>query len=419
MKRIIILGLFLLILGCEKDESFINDGTVIWRPNPVALIGDHQIQLNWFNLTILNKILLPYTYVEPDHFEMYISTKTADHFTKLVELKNDGNYSYRIENLANDQSYYFYVVSKKKRYIPLISDTIMAIPNPKPDTKNLFTSSNLHSVTSVALASKINKIASVDKFYAWNGGSNCCMAVSILISNLDGSDSNLLDINCSEPCWSPTNDQLVFRSEKGEVNGKNGMPSQIAVFDYETKAIKKLTDGEAFNSAPVFSKNGELILYQSSKNVPNDNLTTIWMINLKTEEISQITDIVHLNLIGAGRPDWIDNEKFLFHAIGGDYKYQIYESSVNDKQVSPVFTSNWNDYTPSTSPDNKRIAFVSDRTGSNQIWLYSRENKSFRQLTGFSDDEYIDHSWNRISWIDNQTILFTFNDNQLMRLKTE
>lgn len=419
MRRIIILSLFLLILGCEKDESFINDGTVIWRPNPVALIGDHQIQLNWFNSSILNKIIRPYTYVEPDHFEIYISTERADHFTPLVELTNDGNYSYKIEKLANDQSYYFYVVSKKKRYISLISDTIMAIPNQKTDTKNLITSGNSHSVTSVALASKINKIASVDKFYAWNGGSNCCMAVSILISNLDGSDANLLDIHCSEPCWSPNNDQLVFRSEKGETNRNYGMPSQIAVFDYQTKALKKLTSGEAFNSAPVFSKNGELILYQSSKNVPNDNLTNIWMINLKTEGISQITDMASLNLIGAGRPDWIDNEKFLFHAIGRDNKYQIYESSVTARQVSPVFTSHWNDYTPSTSPDNKRIAFVSDRSGSNQIWLYSRENKSLRQLTGFSKDEYIDHSWNRISWIDNQTILFTFNDNRLMRLKSE
>lgn len=419
MKKIIIFSLFLLILGCEKDDSLIDDGTVIWRPNPVALIGDNQIQLNWFNSSIFNMVLLPYTYVEPDHFEIYISTETADNFTQLVELKNDGNYSYKIENLANDQSYFFYVVSKKKRYNSLISDTIMAIPNQKPETKNLITSGNSHSVTSVAWASKVNKIASVDKFYAWNGGSNCCIAVSILISNLDGSDSKLLDINCSDPCWSPNNDQLVFQSEKGETNGKNGMPSQIVLFDSETSAFKKLTSGEASNSAPVFSRNGELILYQSSKNVSNANLTSIWMINLKTEEASQITDVASLNLMGAERPNWIDNEKFLFHAIGRDNKYQIYESSVNDKQVNPLFTSDWNDYTPTTSPDNNKIAFVSDRSGSNQIWLYSRENKSLRQLTGFSNDEYIDHSWNRISWINNQTILFTFNDNQLMRLKTE
>jgi Tol biopolymer transport system component len=324
-----------------------------------------------------------------------------------------------IENLANDQYYYFYVVSKKERYVSIISDTIMAIPNQKTHTENLITCSNSHSVTSVSLASKIDKIAYVDKFYAWNGGSNCCMAVSILISNLDGSDPKLLDINCFEPGWSPNNDKIVFRSENGETNSKNGMPSQIALFDYETNAIKKLTSGDAFNYAPVFSKNGELILYQSSNNFPNDNLTNIWMINLKTSETIQITDIAKINLIGAGHPNWIDNEKFLFHAIGGDYKYQIYESSVNDKQISQLFVSDWNDYSPSISPDNKKIAFISDRSGSNQIWLYSLENNSLKQLTGFSEDENVDYSWNRIEWIDNLYILFTFNDNKLMKLKTE
>lgn len=419
MKNIIIISLFLLILGCRKDETLLNDDTVIWRPNPVALIGNNQVQLNWLNYSIFNLILLPYTYVDPDIFEIYFSTGTTANFTKLIEFRNDGNYSYKIENLVNGQSYYFYVVSKKKRYTSLISDTIMAIPNQKTDTENLITLGNLHSVTSVTLASKINKIAYVDKFYAWNGGSNCCMAVSILISNLDGIDSKLLDINCSEPCWSPNNDKIVFRSENGEINGENGMPSQIAIFDYETKAITKLTSGVAFNYAPVFSKNGDLVLYQSSKNIPNDNLTNIWMINLKTSETIQITDIAKINLIGAGRPNWIDNEKFLFHAIGRDYKYQIYESSVNNKQVSQLFVSDWNDYSPSISPDNKKVAFFSDRSGSNQIWLYSLENKSLRQLTGFSNDEYVDNSWNRIVWKDNLNILFTFNDNKLVKLKIE
>ena len=96
MKKIIIIGLFLLILGCKKDETLINDGTVIWRPDPVALIGNDQIQLNWLNYSIFNMILLPYTYVDPDNFEIYVSTGTTDNFTKLIELKNDGKYSYKI-----------------------------------------------------------------------------------------------------------------------------------------------------------------------------------------------------------------------------------------------------------------------------------------------------------------------------------
>ncbi len=418
MKKFIILSLILLILGCKKDEILI-DGTVIWRPKPVAIIDNNQVQLNWLNYSIFNLVLLPYTFVDPDNFEIYISKGAPDNFTKLIEFKNDGDYSYQIENLTNGQSYYFYIVSKKKRYTLLLSDTIMAIPNQKTDTENPITLDGLHSITSVALAPQKNKIAYVDKFYSWDGGENCCMAVAILISNLDGSETELLEINASEPYWSPNNDKIVYRTENGEINTGNGMPSQIALFDYETKVITKLTNDTIYNYAPVFSDNGDLILYQSSKNSPGIYSTNIWMMNLKTSESTQITDIANLNLRDAGRPIWIDNEKFLFHGIGQNYKSQIYESSVIAKQVVRKIVSNWNDYCPSISPDNKNIAFISDRSGSNQIWLYSMETNSLRQLTGFPSLGGVDRWWNRIEWTNNTNILFTLSETKLIKLKIE
>jgi len=37
---------------------------------------------------------------------------------------------------------------------------------------------------------------------------------------------------------------------------------------------------------------------------------------------------------------------------------------------------------PSASPDNNSIAFVSNRSGNNQIWVYNLSTKLFRQITG-------------------------------------
>ena len=161
MKKIIIISLIFFVLSCEKDNSLIDDGTVIWKPNPVATITDSQIQLNWLNYSIYNMVLLPYTYVNPDNFEIYISEGTPNNFTKLIEVENDESYSYQVANLENSQSYYFYVVSKKRRYSSLVSDTIMAIPNPQPQTENLIKVDNSHTITSVSLAPGKNKIAYV------------------------------------------------------------------------------------------------------------------------------------------------------------------------------------------------------------------------------------------------------------------
>jgi len=415
MKKFIIISLILLVLGCQKEETLIDDGTVIWKPVPVATIDKNQIQLNWLNYSIFNAILLPYTFVNPDNFEIYISKGTPDDFTKLIEVNNDESYSYQIANLENGQSYYFYVISKKKRYSSLVSDTIMAIPNPQPQTENLITTDNSHTITSVSLSPQKDKVAYVDKFYSWDGGENCCMAVAILTSNLDGSGTELIEINAHEPYWSPNDDKIVFRSESNDI--------QIALYDFETKSITELTDGNGVKYAPVFSKNGEFILFESPRNsnvdYPGYIPSNIWMLNTNTSETSQITDISSLNLKKAGRPNWIDNDRFLFNGTGVDYKSQIYESSITTKQVTQKIVSDWNDYCPSISPDNKNIAFISDRSGSNQIWLYSVETDSLKQLTGFASLDDVDRWWNRIEWMDNSNILFTLNDNQLIKLKID
>ena len=415
MKKFIIISLILLVLGCQKEETLIDDGTVIWKPVPVATIDKNQIQLNWLNYSIFNAILLPYTFVNPDNFEIYISKGTPDDFTKLIEVNNDESYSYQIANLENGQSYYFYVISKKKRYSSLVSDTIMAIPNPQPQTENLITTDNSHTITSVSLSPQKDKVAYVDKFYSWDGGENCCMAVAILTTNLDGSGTELIEINAHEPYWSPNDDKIVFRSESNDI--------QIALYDFETKSITELTDGNGVKYAPVFSKNGEFILFESPRNsnvdYPGYIPSNIWMLNTNTSETSQITDISSLNLKKAGRPNWIDNDRFLFNGTGVDYKSQIYESSITTKQVTQKIVSDWNDYCPSISPDNKNIAFISDRSGSNQIWLYSVETDSLKQLTGFASLDDVDRWWNRIEWMDNSNILFTLNDNQLIKLKID
>lgn len=413
MKKFIIIVLILLFLGCEKEETFIDNSTVIWRPVPVAMIENSQIRLNWLNYSIFNDILLPYTFVNPDNFGIFISKGTPDNFTKLIDLENDESYSYPIENLEDGQSYYLFVVSKKRGYSSLISDTIMAIPNPQPQTESLITTDDSHTITSVSLSPQKNKIAYVDKFYTWDGGENCCMAVAILFSNLDGTETKLVEINAYEPNWSPSNDKIVFRLDADDM--------QIAIYDFETKKITELTDGNGEKYAPVFSRNEEFILFESPENsnvdFPGNTPSNIWMFNTNTSETIQITDIASSKLKKAGRANWIDNDRFLFNGTGVDNKSQIYESSITTKQVTQKIVSDWNDYFPSISPDNKNIAFISDRSGSNQIWLYSVETSSLKQLTGFSSLGGVDRWWNRIEWMDNSSILFTLNDNQLIKLK--
>ena len=413
-NKIFVLCFLSALFGCKQDDMVDTEKFRLWCVNPISTIDDGKVHLKWESV-MKYAILLPYEIVQPDKIEIYISENEKSNFQKLIEFEYDGSFLYIVDKLQNGKPYFFYSVSKKKGFTPLHSDTIMAVPNIRKRFEILQKSDEEHvpRLSNVSIAHQKNKIVYVDCYYSWNDGNN--MAKSILISNIDGSEKELVKINSDSPRWSPENDKIAFHFNG--VHNVGWFPEQIAMYDYETKSITQLTNDNYFNYSPVFSKNGELLLFQSSKNTPGTYETNIWLMNLKTNQTFQITDISKTSLRTVERPCWIDNDRFLFHGAysEGKNRYQLFESSVSKKQITKIFESKWNDYNPSISPDQKKIAFISNRSGFNQVWVYHNDSKSFSQITGYSNNESLIYEWSSIEWMDSSTIVFTINGNQLVK----
>jgi TolB protein len=379
----------------------------------VSGIDDGTVELSGFEV-LFTDIYLPYDRILPDECDIYMAEDNPEAFEKLVELQRDKQETYKIRNLENGKAYFFYFVSRKEGYEPLTSATIMAVPNRKPDAEYLCAGGDGHSLQDVAFSPQQDKIAYVDVYYTWDDGKYG--AEAIFISKPDGSGKELLDINASEPSWSPSGKQIAFRTEKAELTiDAYGRPSQIALYDCETKTITKLTKGSDFNYSPDFSENGEFLLFVSNKNADVEHIydTNVWLMHLATLQTSRLTDSFY-----AGSPKWIDNDRFLFHAGERDKKSQLYESSVSGKEVRKVFDSPWNDYCPSASPDGKRIAFISDRSALSNVWIYDKVNGSYSQISVTSEAEHLLSSgWMNIEWLDNATIAYSLPDNSLVKVK--
>jgi len=428
-SRILLVALVFGAYCCSpKIEDIDSENYVLLKANPTATIDNSKVHIKWGPSRIwvsVSDCPMCLGVVDADIIEIYISENERSNFRQVVELKNGGDYSYTVDGLQNSNSYFFYLVSKKKGFVSLNSDTIMAIPNKREGFEILQKSDEEHipRLANVSIAHQRNIIAYVDRFYSWNGGSNCCSAMSILIGNMDGSGKELVKIHSSNPSWSPANDKIAFHFEDTYVNNV-GWISQIAMYDYETKSITQLTNDNSIKYSPVFSKNGELLLFQSSKYIPHSpgiDATNIWLLNLKTLESFQITDISKTSLRTVERPCWIDNDRFLFHGAysEGKNQYRLFESSVSKKQITKIFESKWNDYNPSISPDQKKIAFISNRSGFDQVWIYHIDSRTFSQITGYSNNESLTYAWNKIEWLDNSTIVFTINENQLIKQRVE
>ena len=63
------------------------------------------------------------------------------------------------------------------------------------------------------------------------------------------------------------------------------------------------------------------------------------------------------------------------------------------KPPTRVISSTRLDHTPQYSPDGKRIAFASDRSGNHEIWVYDRDGSSAVPLTSFSGPPTGDPFW--------------------------
>ena len=416
VKNFIIFILILASFSCKKEEK-IPANTRLRGPGLNSLIGDKKVNLTYFSQFLPDKqfnvdILLPYNLVDPDYFDIYESEGQINKFAKIIELRNDNIYKYTLVGLNNGTPYYFYVVGKKEGYKSLYSDTIMIIPNQKLTFDTLVTINNNHSISSVSYSPVANKVAYVDKSYAWNGGANCCMAESIILSSTDNRNSELLAIDSYDPDWSSNGDKIVFAEETlGQ-----GYYSQIAIYDVASKVITKLTNDITYTYNPSFSPSDGRLLYQSNKNRPDINSTNIWLMDLRTFNTELIIDLSKTNFVDISRPVWMDENDFIFQGTNSNTRTSIYKSSILTKKIEPLITSGWNDYNAAISPNADQIAFISDRSGSEQLWLYNLQTKEYKQLTGYDENDYFDGNWTKINWMDNNQLLFSFGDNSLTKV---
>jgi Tol biopolymer transport system component len=68
----------------------------------------------------------------------------------------------------------------------------------------------------------------------------------------------------------------------------------------------------------------------------------------------------------------------------------------------PLITSTRMDFTPASSPDGKKIAFVSDRTGARELWIADMDGSNPLRLTAFGRPDVILPRWSP----DGQTLVF-------------
>jgi Tol biopolymer transport system component len=210
--------------------------------------------------------------------------------------------------------------------------------------------------------------------------------------NTDGSAIAELHINGYDPSVSPDGTKITFCSLRDDQD------SQIYVANADgtgEKRITRVTTGDS--CGPVWSHDGKKIAFYSFALPHPSRNPAVWVMD---PDGSNMKRIVEHGL----SPSWSPDDKQMAFASNRDGKFQIYAMNSDGSGVRRLSSNRAEESAPAWSPNGQDILFVSDREGEHPALFTMAPDGSGQQRLVFSKrQDFCFPTWS----LDGQTIAFT------------
>jgi tricorn protease len=235
----------------------------------------------------------------------------------------------------------------------------------------------------------------------------------------NGGEARLLvsnPANESRPLYSPDGRRLAFISTRTG----NG---DIYVLTLDTGDLKRLTFDDSNDQLDAWSADGSWIYFTSSSR-DISGMNDIFRVRVDGGTPMQVTADAYTNeYFSAPSPDG-SSIAFIGHGFGFSQWWRKGHSHIDESEVwlmrfgskpayEQISEGGAKELWPMWSKDGRRVYYVSDRSGAQNIWVRELGGKT-RQVTDFTDGRVL---WPSIAY-DGRTIVFERNF-QIWKLNTE
>ncbi|MEN0037893.1 MAG: winged helix-turn-helix domain-containing protein [Cellvibrio sp.] len=235
----------------------------------------------------------------------------------------------------------------------------------------------------------------------------------------------------------PTENKLLISSP----NAQQWL--EIYSLDLVSDALLHLFELKEYTCCAIWDHSGERVVIQGEH--PAQELISFALDGKSKTTLFQVPHSV-------SSPARIPNSKSYAY-VGGALNRDIYYYSFNEQTSKPIVDSAMDDWLPIISSDKNKLAFISDRSGSEEVWIREQGQSFERKLTNYQDGRhYFDLQWSPdgkliagmtineihvtdaangnwrklkipqeelsgISWKDNQTLSFSIKSGELWQVK--
>jgi TolB protein len=180
------------------------------------------------------------------------------------------------------------------------------------------------------------------------------------------------------PAWSHDGTKIAFMSNR------DGNP-EIYVMNRDGSGLRRITNHPMADATPTWSPSGNQLAFTSDRS----GSPQVYVVNLDGTGLVRISDTSYCDRATWSPPPL--NEIAYASRNGPGYEIRIFDFGTRtSRSITDGIGSN---ESPAFSPNGRHIAFVSDRTGRQQIYTIARDGTDLKQMTKDGANKY--PSWSQ------------------------